>query len=307
MKDLQIIAPIFTLEGKELLPGGAIVNDETIKQVIAANPDTYANIRLFEHGTVLSDIQQAMAHPPYDHIFADNHHADQTLNLLQNVEVIQPVLDSLDYFKANDFHTYRHILMVYILSCFFGKFLIVDFENHIQEIVGWPTHDFGKINVPLSILLKKEPLTRTELALLHHHAIAGYCLLCYYYQDPENHSALLARDHHERRNGQGYPFGVTRISPLVELVIVSDVYDALISPRCYRPESFDNRSALEVITKMAEKGEIGWEIVKLLASQNRTEKPDYKTLEISLEKRGQAPDGNNYGIIIDDNEPKALL
>ena len=243
MKDIQIIAPVFTLEGKELLPAGAIVNAETIQKLIASNPNTHKNISLFQHSTVASDIREALFQPPYDIIFANHKYTEHLLNLLENVEVIQPVLDSLDFFKVNDYHTYRHSLMVYVLSCFFGKFLIPDFENHIHNIAGGPIHDFGKINVPLAILLKKGALTRAEFALMHHHAIAGYCLLCYYHKNPEHHSAVIARDHHERLNGQGYPQGITitDISPMVELVIVRDIYDALLSPRCYRPKSFYNR------------------------------------------------------------------
>lgn len=301
MKDLKIIAPIFTLGGKELLPAGAIVNDRTILELIATNRTDHETIRLFEHDTVAVDIREAMYHPPYDIIFADSKHSDHLLALLERCEVIAPILTALDFFKVNDPHTYRHILMVYVLSCFFGKFLLPDFANRIHNIAGGPVHDFGKTNIPLPVLLKKEPLTESELALIHHHSIAGYCLLCYHHKNPAHHSAILARDHHERRNGLGYPQGITDISPMVELVIVSDVYDALLSPRCYRPEPFDNRFALGVITGMAERGEIGWEIVRFLISLNRVGKPDYRTLKISREKRGHSPDDNKYGITVDDD------
>ena len=70
-------------------------------------------------------------------------------------------------------------------------------------------------------------------------------------------------------------------------------------PRSYRPVSFDNRSALEELTKMAEQGQIGWDVLKALIAQNRLDKPEYKDIAVSREKRGSAPRGNLYGKIID--------
>jgi HD-GYP domain-containing protein (c-di-GMP phosphodiesterase class II) len=301
MKDVQITAPVTTLEGKELLPAGAMVNDDILRQLIAANPDTYKNVPLFRYDTVASDIRVFMSTPPYDMIYSNKKDTEHLLGLLEQVMVIQPVLGALDYFKANDYHTYRHSLMVYVLSCFMGCFIIPDFENHLKDIAGAPAHDFGKINVPLSVLKKQGPLNSAELLQIRHHSIAGYCLLCYYYKSLRHPAAILARDHHERRSGKGYPQGITDINTMTELVIISDVYDALLSPRSYRLESFDNRSALELITAMAKNCEISWDIVKLLTSQNRNGKPDYKTLQVSLVKRGYSPAKNNYGII-DDGE-----
>ena len=86
---------------------------------------------------------------------------------------------------------------------------------------------------------------------------------------------------------------------MVEIVIVADVYDALIMPRSYRPQSYDNRTALEEITTMAEKGKIGWEVLKALIALNRKNKPDFRDISVSSEKRGTPPVNNVYGIIED--------
>jgi HD-GYP domain-containing protein (c-di-GMP phosphodiesterase class II) len=79
---------------------------------------------------------------------------------------------------------------------------------------------------------------------------------------------------------------------------VSDIYDALISSRVYRPISYDNRTALEEITKMAEQHKIGWQVVKTLIAHNRKDKPLPGDVVVSLEKRGTPPPGNVYGITI---------
>ena len=147
----------------------------------------------------------------------------------------------------------------------------------------------NKTIVPLNILKKSTPLTLNERDILENHAAAGFLLLSYYYQDVNNPGAKVARDHHERRDGSGYPCGTRLNDPMVEIVAVSDVYDALISQRPYRAVSYDNRTALEEITGMAEKNEIGWEVVKALIGHNRKDKPHYSEVTVSVEKRGTPP------------------
>lgn len=304
--DITLSYPVYTFENKILVSPGTTITREILHRLRHENKVVYPAILLFDHGTVAADVRKFMRIPPYDRIFADRQQTEQVLAIMARIHVIAPVLWSLDYFKQHDYHTYRHMLMVSVLSCFFGCHLISDFKERlkdsdcIQEAMTGPTHDIGKVNVPLSVLKKREPLTRAEYEMLKHHTPAGYCLLSHYLRDSRHISAIVARDHHERRNGSGYPRAVTDINPMVEIVIVSDVYDALLSPRPYRPKSFDNRSAVEVITEMAERGEISWDIVKVLVSQNRADKPDYHEVEVSLEKRGRSPEGNVYGMIVDD-------
>ena len=88
---------------------------------------------------------------------------------------------------------------------------------------------------------------------------------------------------------------------MIEIIVVCDVYDALISNRPYRKTSYDNRSALEVISRMVEKGTLNLDIVKSLVSHNREDKPHYTKTMLSTEKRGTEPEGNLYGITVDDD------
>jgi len=115
----------------------------------------------------------------------------------------------------------------------------------------------------------------------------------------------VARDHHERRYGSGYPLGARLEDRLVEIVAVSDIYDALISPRPYRPVSYDNRSALEELTEIADRGVIGWDVLTLLVALNRRDKPHIAECHVSMEKRGRPPAGNVYGITAPENAPDA--
>lgn len=297
MSPLTLTHPVHTLDNRLLLPAGTVLSVETLDDFISsssANSDqTYA---LLQYGSVKKDLLYLLSQPPYQVIFGDKKQIAHLINIMERVQLALPILQSLDYFRQHDFYTYRHILIVFALSTLLAKDLVPDYEDLIQKAVTGPSHDLGKIAVPLSILKKPDPLTRSEMSILKNHTIAGYILLCYYLKDRESLSAIVARDHHERRNRSGYPGGTKLMDPMVEIIAVSDIYDALIAVRPYRSTSYDNRTALEEITKMAENNEIGWEVVKTLAAHNRKRKPHHTEVAVSTEKRGTPPPGNVYGI-----------
>ncbi len=135
--------------------------------------------------------------------------------------------------------------------------------------------------------------------MLEHHAAAGYILLCYHLKDKNNLVARVALNHHERRNGAGYPEGIKQTDRLIEIVAVCDIYDALVSRRPYRAAPYDNRTALEEITLLAEKGEISWEALNALISHNRRKKPHYSRVIAFMEKRGVPPPKNVYGVTVE--------
>ncbi len=146
-------------------------------------------------------------------------------------------------------------------------------------------------------LLKKETLlTRAERGKIDHHMAAGYVMLSCFYGDHRHPAAIVARDHHERRDGSGMPAGIKLRRLMVETVIVCDIYDALISSRSYRPDPYDNRTALEEITRLAEMKKIGWKALRSLVALNRKAKPEPRQVTVSIEKRGSPPEHNNYGV-----------
>ena len=304
MPGLTLQHPIRALDHQLLFPQGALLTEESLDAVIQSHR-TYSHQTspLLLHGSVKQDCLDFLSTPPFVTIFSDQREINDLLNLLETVRFPIPILQSLDYFKANDFYTYAHVLMVFALSTLLAKDLLPDFQERIRLSATGPTHDTGKVCVPLHILKKTTPLTKTERGFLEHHTAAGYVLLSYYYKDTRHLACRVALDHHERRDRSGYPRGILLEDPMVEIVAACDVYDALIMPRPYRSGAYDNRTALEEVTEMAKQNKIGWDVVRALVAHNRKSNPHYKEITISAEKRGTPPSYNVYGMMEEETDP----
>jgi len=290
-----------SLEGNEILPVGTLLSEALLAAVAEAGRRLqWEQGVLLAHGTVRQDLARAARVGPYAAVFGSDEEYRELELLMGQAKLPEPCLRGLDWFRVNDAYTYRHILMVFALSCLLARRL--GHSDPATEAAAGPLHDFGKLCVPLSTLVKRSALTRDERRQLDQHTLTGHVLLCHYLGDRESFTARVARDHHERRDGSGYPYGIALNDQLVEIVAVCDVYDALVSPRPYRRSAFDNRSALEELTTMAETGRIGWDAVQMLVSMNRKDRPPPERCEVSLQKRGGPPAGNLYGIFDDGDD-----
>jgi len=295
--------PVHTLDGRQLLPAGTRL-DEAVMQEIAANSQAkrVPFQSLLGYRQIHGDLKIFLTTPPYHVIFGATGQQNFVWEQMLQVNIPVPCLKTLDYFRQYDFCTYRHILMVFALTTLLARDLAADCRDWLYGSFAGPTHDIGKICVPLEILLKTTPLTRLERRQLEHHSLAGYVLLSHYLGNHNHFAARVARDHHERKNGSGYPRGIRDIDPMIEIIMVCDIYDALVSERPYRSGGYDNRTALEEITRLAKKGEISWNLVKALIARNRQVRFDADNLLISEEKRGTPPERSTYGILLDDDQ-----
>jgi response regulator RpfG family c-di-GMP phosphodiesterase len=97
-------------------------------------------------------------------------------------------------------------------------------------------HDIGKIAIPDAILAKPGALSEDELVIMKRHAELGGSLLSGFGHPFLDLAAKVARHHHERWNGSGYPDGLVGASCPWEarLVGVVDVFDALSHVRSYK-------------------------------------------------------------------------
>ncbi len=121
--------------------------------------------------------------------------------------------------------------------------------------VSAPLHDIGKVGVPDHILLKPGKLTGEEFELMKKHAEYGKNIIHSTSQKIEGDNFLMiageiASTHHEKWDGTGYPLGLAgQDIPLSgRIMSVADVYDALISRRCYKPP-FSHAESMEIMRK----------------------------------------------------------
>ncbi len=190
---LTLRHPIPPLDNQSLLPVGARLTEETLNVVIDSHREvSYQTYPLLLYGSIREDCLDFLSFPPYLTIFQERKEIDGLFNLLGTIRFPIPILQSLDYFRQRDLFTYTHVLMVFALSTLLAKDLIPDYQDCIRLSATGPTHDIGKICVPLNILKKTTPLTRTERSFLEHHTAAGYVLLSYYYKDIKRLACVVA-------------------------------------------------------------------------------------------------------------------
>lgn len=122
-----------------------------------------------------------------------------------------------------------------------------------------PLHDIGKVGVPDHILLKPGPLTADELKIMRQHADFGRKIIFSMAKQIEGDNFLLiageiAATHHEKWDGTGYPDGLRgQDIPLSgRIMAVADIYDALISRRCYK-DAFLHDRAKALMRSLGEK------------------------------------------------------
>ena len=130
-----------------------------------------------------------------------------------------------------------------------------EFLNNVQ--LAAPLHDMGKIRIPDAILNKPGRLTDEEYAVMKRHSAYGAeiiekTLQVIEEEDYYNVAKNIARHHHERWDGKGYPDGLKggEIPLEARIMALADVYDALLSKRMYK-EAFSKEKACEILREGA--------------------------------------------------------
>jgi len=134
------------------------------------------------------------------------------------------------------------------------KYKVTVDKNYIDCIyAAAPLHDIGKVGVPDDILNKPGKLTESEFNEIKKHTVIGAeTLKEVAAQHPANEFVRIGIDialsHHEKWDGSGYPYGLSgeNIPLAARILALGDVYDALVSERCYK-KPFSHEKAKEII------------------------------------------------------------
>ncbi len=116
-----------------------------------------------------------------------------------------------------------------------------------QARLGGELHDIGKMAIPDAILNKPGPLDDREWQFMRRHTVVGERILLA--DSALAHVAPVARSHHERWDGGGYPDGLAgeEIPLAARIVAVCDAYQAMISDRPYRPACAPAEASAELL------------------------------------------------------------
>ena len=116
--------------------------------------------------------------------------------------------------------------------------LQLGFPAHEAQLIGRaaPLHDIGKIAISDAILLKPGKLTDEEFGIMKTHALMGAALLSHSRSPLMQRAEIIARTHHERFDGTGYPARLAGDNIPLEgrIAAVIDVFDALTHERPYK-------------------------------------------------------------------------
>ena len=139
--------------------------------------------------------------------------------------------------ELRDVETGEHVSRMAVVAAFLAIRLGLDPERAALLRAAAPMHDVGKIATPDRILQKPGPLTAAERMAMEQHTMVGHEILSGSASDLLQLAATIALTHHERWDGGGYPRGLAGEEIPFEgrIVAVADVFDALLSDRCYRP------------------------------------------------------------------------
>ena len=145
-----------------------------------------------------------------------------------------------------DNYTYRHCRNVMHYSVKILRRLFGDNASFDNIVVAALFHDVGKCFVPDEILQKKSDLTRAEFQRMMRHSMDSARLLVPKFG---KEIADIARSHHERLDGSGYPFGLSGDEIPLESRIISvvDSFDAMTTKRPYNTVKSYEEAADELI------------------------------------------------------------
>lgn len=175
-------------------------------------------------------------------------------------EINEKIIDILATLtEYRDLESGKHIQRVKTFTKVIAKYIKdhypeVGLDDQQVEVIEAASalHDIGKIAISDTILLKPGRLTAEEYEIMKTHTTKGARMIEHIHGIWNASFEKVCKDialyHHERDDGNGYPAGLkgNEIPISAQIVSIADVYDALVSKRCYKKE-FDHETAVNMI------------------------------------------------------------
>ena len=152
-----------------------------------------------------------------------------------------------------DYETARHTRRVGLYSEAIAKAYGLEARLCSDIRLASPMHDIGKVAIPDAVLLKKGKLTEQEFCAMQRHTVVGCDILRESKSSLLQLAAEIAGTHHERWDGQGYPFRLVgeAIPVSGRIVAIADNFDALTTARPYKEAWSVERTVAHIREKAA--------------------------------------------------------
>lgn len=178
---------------------------------------------------------------------------DTSENLIKAIIKNKTAFLNVAGMRMVDEYTFVHSVNVAAYSAIIAKEYGMS-RNEMESLcLGGLLHDVGKMLVDPKILNKPDKLTDAEFDEMKTHTIRGYEILIE--NGVDESIALIAKLHHERCDGSGYPDGLAceHIPVNAQIAAIADVYDALTSERVYKKAISSNNAMMIIISETGKK------------------------------------------------------
>lgn len=165
--------------------------------------------------------------------------------------------------EKKDRYTFDHSYRVALISYNIAKQLKMNLNDIDRIYKSAIIHDIGKIIIPDEILQKKGKLTKEEFEIIKLHVKELKNILEPIYEFIKD-IVDIAELHHERLDGNGYPYGYksNQIPLESRILAIADTFDALIIDRPYRP-GFSFQKAFSILKEDTEKNKLDKYLVEI--------------------------------------------
>jgi len=286
-----LLKPLSDLHGNTIVPQGVMISKELLKEVAKKGG---GDLEVHLGSTpIFSDFEPILEEEEIAPLIGKDLR-DRILPILERVPLPEAVVEEIWNMRLHLPLLYHHSLATTVLFLRTLMEVVFKTQDLIQSVRANLLKDLGMTRIPEELHRNQDHLSMKEYIEIQRHTLLGLLLNTYYFG--EGLEGMIALRHH-MRNGHGYPpWRGLKPNFLVHLVEVVDIFYALISPRPFRKVPYDVRGALDELTDMAKRGEVGTEALKLFVSLFRKDRPEPGKVVFSEKKLGFIPRENFYGI-----------